>query len=182
MTKDNSTKNDSQTRLWGLRAGKGGGAHTFFLTNNLLVLDHEDMGDLALIEPNREAFYQKVAEVRPSDTRTGIAGIGGKFYRFAHEMSVGDIIVYPCLLDKKVYLGAIQGTYQYVPTTSPEYPHRRKVRWIGSIPKTSLSQPAIREMGAARTLFEITTNKAEFLRFLSSMQRKSPKGSADDHK
>ena len=171
MASDRSKQEDSEKRLWVLRAGKRGGAHTLFLTSNLLVLDHDDMGDLALLEPKREAFYGKVRHVRPTDTRTGTAGIGGKFYRFIHDMSIGDIVVYPCLLDKHVYFGVIQSKYQYAPKTSPEYPHQRKVRWSGSIPKSSLSQPAIREMGAARTLFEITTNKAEFLRFLSSMQR-----------
>src|SRR5262249_25087503 len=36
----------------------------------------------------------------PDETRQRSSGVGGKFFRFTHEVSVGDLVVYPSLRDK----------------------------------------------------------------------------------
>lgn len=153
-------------RIWGLRAGKKGRAHKNFIEESMIVLEDAEMGDLAELEDTRDSFYSKYRGLHPDDTRTGSAGIAGKFFRFAVEMAKGDLIVYPALPDKQIYVGEITGEYHYV--SDSEFPHQRAVKWKYVIPKSELSTQARYELGAARTLFEIKRNRDELLRRIGS--------------
>lgn len=138
---------------WVIRAGVKGSADNYFLNSNRIVLNDPGLGNLTHIEPNRQAFYYAYRIIRPNETRTSIAGVGGKFFRFIHEMQVGDIVLYPSLITHDIYVGEITGKYSYVEQDT-EFPHQRRVKWIASFPKKSLSKPAKYELGAARTLFK----------------------------
>ena len=152
-------------RFWGIRAGKGGEAHKLFLEKCVVALADAELGDLMLIEAKRDSFYSAYRKLHPSETRTGSAGIGGKFFRFVHEMAVGDYIVYPALSDKQVYICVVTSEYFYV--QSSEYQHQRAVKWIYVIPKLELSKRACQELGAARTFFEFKNNLQELLEKMS---------------
>lgn len=150
---------NSEVRFWAIRAGKGGDAHTLFLENGVIALEDAGLGDLSSFEATREHFYDAYRTLHPNETQTGSAGIGGKFYRFIHEISVGDFIVYPALADKQVYVAEVTGEYDF--DASSMYPHQRTVKWTHSIPKSELSKRACQELGAARTFFEFKTNVVE---------------------
>ena len=85
----------------------------------------------------------------------------GKFFRFAVEMTKGDLVVYPALPDKQIYVGEITGAYRFV--ADSDYPHQRNVKWKYVIPKSEFSTQAQYELGAARTLFEVKRNRDELL-------------------
>lgn len=153
-------------RIWALRAGRQGRAHSMFVNNFVIVLEDAEMGDLATLGDARDSFYSKYRGIHPEDTRTGSAGIAGKFFRFAVEMNVGDLVVYPALPDKQVYVGEIVGEYQFVGNS--DFPHQRAVKWKYVIPKSEFSTQARYELGAARTLFEIKRNRDELLRKIES--------------
>lgn len=152
----------STKSTWGIRAGKKGKAHDLFLDEGVIALEDAELGDLCQLEPDRDSFYSAYRELFPDDTRTGSAGIAGKFFRFAHEIKVGDLVVYPALPNKQVYVGEVVGEYEYV--SSSEYPHQRKVKWKYVIPKSEFSRPAQYELGAARTFFQFKKNVDELLR------------------
>jgi restriction system protein len=166
--------NQSKTtpkRLWVIRAGKKGDAHDLFMGQCLIVLEHQELGDLRKLQPNRSAFYKAYAAKHPDDGKVAIGGIGGKFYRFIHEIKVGESVLYACLLDKNIYHGKVTGEYFYDQESKKTFPHRRKIQWQGWFPKKSLSEFARRELGAARTLFEITKNFDEIKQALSSQNK-----------
>ena len=91
-------------RFWGIRAGKNGDAHNLLLNMSVIALEDAGLGDLSTLEPSRDSFYSLYRKLHPDETRIGTAGIGGKYFRFVHEVVVGDFIVYPALADKLVYL------------------------------------------------------------------------------
>jgi predicted Mrr-cat superfamily restriction endonuclease len=66
------------------------------------------MGDLAPLEPNREAFKARVAEVYPEAKLGAIPNNAGQLFRFVHEMAVGDLVVYPSKRDTT--MTSIRGT------------------------------------------------------------------------
>ncbi|MFH1235962.1 MAG: hypothetical protein V1685_03420 [Parcubacteria group bacterium] len=152
-------------RLWGIRAGKGGEAHKQFLDRSVIALADAKLSDLSKIEPTRESFYSAYRKLHPDETRTGSAGIAGKFFRFTHEVVKGDFIVYPALSEKLVYVAEVTGKYMYVKTS--EFPHQRTVKWKYVIPKKELSQSARYELGAARTFFEFKKNREELMAKMS---------------
>lgn len=153
-------------RIWGLRAGKKGSGHQTFIEERVIALEDAEMGDLADLGESRDAFYEKYRGLHPEDTRTGSAGIAGKFFRFAVEMVKGDLVVYPALRDKHVYVGEISGEYSFF--AESEFPHQRAVKWKYVIPKSEFSMQARYELGAARTLFELKRNRDELLRRINS--------------
>jgi restriction system protein len=158
--------NEQQQRVWGIRAGKGGRAHDVFMNGGMIALEDAAMGSLSELEYTRDAFYEKYRGLHPEDTRTGSAGIAGKFFRFAVEMSNGDLVVYPALPDKMVYIGEITGLYKF--NSDSDYPHQRSIKWKYVIPKSEFSTQARYELGAARTLFEVKRNKEEVFKRISS--------------
>jgi len=166
---DPRLKLEEAESAWVVRAGVGGTADSYFIEKNAVVLEDQGMGDLSQIEPVREAFYEAYSSMRQHETRTAIAGIGGKFYRFVHEMLIGDIVLYPSLKTKEVFCGMIIGEYKFV-KKSQDFPHQRKVQWITKFPKDSLSRAAQYELGAARTLFKYQRNLSEIIDKLRSVQ------------
>ena len=53
------------------------------------------MGDLSPLNPDRDAFKAKVAEVYPEKKPGAIPNNAGQLFRFVHEMKRGDFVVYP---------------------------------------------------------------------------------------
>jgi restriction system protein len=147
------------SRIWGIRAGKGGEAHDLFISAGVIALADAGLGDLGKLPESRDDFYTAYRKKHPEETRTGSAGVGGKFFRFIHEISVGDLVVYPALSDKAIYVGSVTADYVF-DKVSP-FPHRRSVLWKFVIPKAEFSLAARYELGAARTLFEFKRNIKE---------------------
>jgi len=160
-------KYDTVRFAWVIRAGINGSADSYFMDDSMIVLKDPGLGDLSKLEANRQSFYEAYRSIKPHDTHAGIAGIGGKFFRFVHEMQVGDIVLYPSLRTREVYVGEIKGKYRFV-DKDVDFPHQRKVQWIISFPKTSLSKTARYEIGAARTLFKYQKHLDEILEKLSA--------------
>jgi restriction system protein len=138
------------------------------MDQNVVVLQHQQFGDLRKLPQKRSAFYKAYSSHHPEDGKVAIGGIGGKFYRFIHEIKVGDLVLYPCLRDKNIYHGKVTGEYFFDEESKNDFPHRRQIRWLGWFPKKALSEFPRRELGAARTLFEFKTNIIEIKKVISS--------------
>ena len=177
-------KSKDAEKIWVIRAGVGGEADHLFLSGRVIVLRDPGMGNLKKLPSRREAFYEAYGKLRPDETRTGITGIGGKFFRFVHEIAVGDLVLYPSLKDKQLHIGRITGDYRYVTKPHRSFPHQRRVVWLYTIPKWRLSEFAHRELGAARTFFRLKNHAAEIKKILTAMARRMPKtivGSKKSH-
>lgn len=160
----NSDIHNSPT--WVIRAGKKGSARNIFINSNRIVLSDDKLGDLRLLPKERSVFKGIYASLHPEKTQAAIGGISGKFFRFLHEVKIDDLIIYPCIREKKIYLGKVTSSYSYDLSLNPLFPHQRSVSWIISFPKESLSLSAQRELGAARTFFRFKTHVAEVQNFL----------------
>ena len=146
--------------MWGLHmAGLQASAP---VDGNFVAIGWYDMGDLSILPATREAFKTHFSEVYPSESPGALPAKAGVLYRFTHEINVGAIVVYPSKPDRIVHVGIVEGDYTYLPDVDDEYAHRRAVKWVKSLPRTSFSQSALYEIGSAITLFQITTHADEF--------------------
>jgi restriction system protein len=152
-------------RIWVIRSGKHGEAHDLFLEQGIIALADAEIGDLAKLKETRESFYTAYRKSHPEDTKVGSTGIGGKFFRFTHEVRVGDLAVYPALQDKTVYIGVILSDYAF--RMASPFPHTRLVQWKFMIPKSEFSQASRYELGAARTFFEFKKHAEELLSMIT---------------
>jgi restriction system protein len=136
------------------------------LEQGFVSIGWEDVGDLAALSPDREAFKQKLVEAYP-DTKPGAVPVqAGVLFRFACEMREGDLVIYPSKTDRMVNIGIVESAYEFVLGKTDGSTHRRQVRWLNHIPRSDFSQNALNEIGSAITLFQVSNNAEEFLNAL----------------
>lgn len=153
--------------VWGIHAGRTGEAHTLFMEKKCIALGWPEMGDLSLLGHSRDSFKKKLSEEEPGKSVPQIAVSAGQPFRFVHEMKVGDLVVFPSKVDKKVHLGRVTGGYLHSLGDEPEYPNRRPVEWLRTMPRTAFSQGALYEIGSAMSLFQVKNFADEFIAAVS---------------
>jgi len=167
--------NTEDTRVWGIHTLND----TLFLSKSLIALGWKEFGDLSEIEGNREAFKEHYAKVYPNAKKGQIPTSSGMLFRFMNEVQVGDYIVFPSKIDRKINIGIIESGYYY--EDDGEYVNRRKVKWIKHLPRTAFSQGALYEVGSAMSFFSLKNYADEYLAALDkNFNFKSDTAEEDD--
>src|ERR1700728_5288901 len=86
-----------------------------------------DLGDLSALPSSREAFKAAFVKKYPNEKAGAVPVKAGVLFRFAKEMKIGDVIVYPSKADRVVNIGRIENNYIFSPTPDDHYPHGRHV-------------------------------------------------------
>ena len=147
--------------IWGIHAGATGDADTLFLQKNCIALGWPDMGDLGQIQNDKNAFQQRLALTHPNSKPGAIPVNAGQLRRFAYEMQVGDLVIYPSKQDRQIHIGEVIGGYSHE-AADPNYPNQRIVTWLKHSPRSDFSPAALFESGAAMSLFQIRNHASEF--------------------
>lgn len=148
---------DENKRIWGIHTKDD----NLFLRKGVIAIGR-DMGDLSLIQADRDSFKEKYTETYPNAKKGSVATGAGMLYRFAHEVEIGDYVVFPSKIDRQINIGVIEGGYEYHPEAA-EYVHQRKVKWLKHLPRTSFSQGALYEVGSAMSFFTVKNYADEYL-------------------
>lgn len=154
--------------VWGLHMGLQHGLKP--MAEGYVAIGWHEMGNLSSIPANREAFKARVASTYRQAKAGAIPGYAGVTYRFCVEMQPGDVIIYPSKPDRQVNIGLVDSGYLFDDSGVNQYPNRRKVRWVRTLPRASFSQSALNEIGSAITLFRVTTHVDEFLAALAGSE------------
>ncbi len=144
----------SEKRVWGIHSTDD----MLFLNKNVIAIGWSSMGDLSKLASDREAFKTRMAETYPDAKKQAIATNAGQIYRFVHEIQIGDYVVFPSKINRMINIGTVESEYYYNPQlddTMEHFVNRRKVKWLKHIPRTSFSQGALYEVGAAMSLFTV---------------------------
>lgn len=165
-----------EKRVWGI--------HTqddhLFLHGNVVAIGWKEMGDLRTINADRDSFKIKYTETYPDAKKGSIPTSSGMLFRFAHEMQIGDYIVFPSKTDRMINIGTIDGDYEYI-ETAHEYVQQRKVKWVKHIPRTLFTQGALHELGSAMSLFMLKNYAEEFLAALDKdFKKNAASGTIDE--
>lgn len=147
-----------EIKVWGI--------HTYddnlFLKENVIAIGWHEMGDLSLIEKDRDAFKAKYTEVYKDAKKGSIPTCAGMLYRFVNEAKVGDYVVFPSKSNREVNIGQITGEYRF-DAEEHDYVQKRDVKWFKHFKRTVFSQGALYEIGAAQTFFLVRNYADEFL-------------------
>lgn len=165
---------DEDKKIWGIHTKDD----NLFLRRGVIAIGR-DMGDLSLIQANRDSFKEKYTETYPNAKKGSVATGAGMLYRFAHEVEIGDYIVFPSKIDRQINIGVIEGGYEYHPEAA-EYVHQRKVKWLKHLPRTSFSQGALYEVGSAMSFFTVKNYADEYLAALDKDFKKNAMTSGAD--
>lgn len=147
-----------EKRVWGIHTMDD----SLFLHEDVVAIGWRDMDDLKQIESTRYAFKEHYRKVYPDAKKGSIANGAGMLYRFVYEVQVGDYIILPSKIDRKINIGIVEGDYTYIPAAS-EYVQQRKVKWLKHLPRTAFSQGALYEVGSAMSFFMVKNYADEFL-------------------
>ena len=172
----NQVSETEEKRVWGIHTKDD----NLFLKENVIALGWQQIGDLSLIAPDREAFKEKYIAAYPDAKKGSIPTGVGMLFRFCHEVQIGDYIIYPSKIDRMINIGEVTGDYKYVPDAS-EYVQQRSVKWLKHLPRMSFSQGALYEIGSAMSFFMVKNYADEFLAALDKGFVKSiSEGEEDD--
>ena len=172
----NQVPETEEKRVWGIHTKDD----NLFLKENVIALGWQQIGDLSLIAPDREAFKEKYIAAYPEAKKGSIPTGVGMLFRFCHEVQIGDYIIYPSKIDRMINIGEVTGDYKYVPDAS-EYVQQRSVKWLKHLPRMSFSQGALYEIGSAMSFFMVKNYADEFLAALDKGFVKSiSEGEEDD--
>jgi restriction system protein len=147
--------------IWGIHMGREHGLAP--VSQGYVAIGWPELGDLSAIGRTRDAFKRAYHRAHPDAKPGNIAVSAGVPFRFAVEMSPGDVVVFPSKPDRSINIGLVEHDYRYMPDDEAAFPNRRSVKWLRSVPRASFSQSALNEIGSAITLFRVTTNADEFL-------------------
>ena len=166
---------NEEKKIWGIHTQDD----NLFLKGNVIALGWLEMGDLSLIDANRDAFKDKYIQTYPDAKKGSIATAAGMLYRFCYEVQIGDYVVYPSKSNREVNIGTVEGSYVYDPSQK-EYVQTRKVRWLKHLPRVSFSQGALYEIGAAMSFFMVKNYADEFLAALDKNFKKGFSADSED--
>ena len=156
-----------EKKVWGI--------HTMddymFLNRNLIAIGWKEMGDLSVLDPERDAFKKKYMSVYPDAKLQAVANSAGMLYRFVHEAKIGDYVVFPSKVNREINIGIIEGDYVYSPGET-EYVQTRKIKWLKHLPRTSFSQGALYEVGSAMSFFSVKNYVDEYMSALQKSGKK----------
>lgn len=158
---------DEEKRVWGIHTKDD----NLFLQKDVIAIGWKEIGDLSKIKAERDAFKEKYAQVYPNAKKGSIANGAGMLYRFACEVQVGDYVVFPSKIDRKINIGIVDGNYEYNPD-AVEYVQQHKVKWLKHLPRTAFSQGALYEVGSAMSFFSIKNYLDEYLSALEKNFKK----------
>lgn len=149
---------DEEKRVWGIHTKDD----NLFLQKDVIAIGWKEIGNLGEIKAERDAFKEKYAQVYPEAKKGSIANGAGMLYRFVCEVQIGDYVVFPSKIDRRINIGIVEGNYEYNPD-AVEYVQQHKVKWLKHLPRTAFSQGALYEVGSAMSFFSIKNYSDEYL-------------------
>ena len=139
-------------QLWGVRGGKEGKFEDAAVKRNKMALGWDKTGDLSNV--NRTAIFERLKEAYPDAGTRTLSSWAGQLYRFVNEISTGDIVVMPCKGKSYVFIGKVDGGYDFDPNPNSEFRHLRSVKWNGG--------PVQRNVFGEDMRFSFDTSKTVF--------------------
>ena len=169
----------SQSRIWMVRAGRGGEFASRFLDESIVAIGWGEIGDVTAATPDDE-IRRLVDAAYPSSGTGSRASSAGNVRRFVKAVKVGDPVV---TYDKEsglYHLGEIRSdverrTFDIDGEKRLEF--CRDVKWLDEVPRDSLLLSTRNALISALTVFHVSADASADLRRRAS--RSVPNGSQD---
>lgn len=147
------------TKMWMVRAGRGGELFQDFRDEKTVGLGWNEIGSLQSL--SREQVVEKVIESYPAYKRQKAIISASQLYRFASEMQINDYVITYDSSRRSYLLGRVTSSYEFRKNAVAHHCHARKVEWEGEIDRDKLSVPTRNSLGAISSLFLIPAQSAE---------------------
>ena len=130
----------------------------------------------------REKMKSAFKDAHPSLSSNSVNSQYGQPFRFAHEIRIGDPLVFPVKPTREIAIGRVSSHYEKADADMKlrehDYPHVRRVEWIKIVPRTVFSQPALHSFGSFLSVSRSDDHLEEVLAVLSG-ERTDPLSEPD---
>jgi hypothetical protein len=165
VTRQRKTKQ----RMWVIRAGSRAEFATQFEQLSIVAIGWADMGDLGAYR-DRTQLKARLQQIDPNQTPQQIAAAAGQIFTFVRTVQVGDMVLTPLEGGREIFVGTVIGEYQYDPDRmSNEYPHIRKVRWLGKINRAQVSLSFSNALRSPRAIYNVDKHIPEAQYWISEV-------------
>lgn len=141
-------------RLWVIHISNNKHAAERAQEESFICIGWTRIGDLSRYASPQElrAAYEKAF---PHKSAASVGASYMQVYRFAHEMEIGDPVVYPIKGSRDILIGKITGGYEWSQDenlTELHYNNVRRVEWLKRVPRVHFSQAALNSFGSFTTV------------------------------
>ncbi len=146
--------------VWGIHMDRSVGLTP--IEHSYIGIGWSELGNLSKFT-DRDSLKLALKEAQPKSSEASIRSQSSPLFRFINEMKIGDYVIYPSKTDRMIYVGVISSDYFYEESLEDdEYKSRRKINWItpNGVPRNTLSQSTLNELGAFITIFLIKQHTA----------------------
>lgn len=140
--------------VWVVRAGERARFAAEFAAEGYVAVGFREVASEDLRDLDEAVVRQRAADPRQRNAAAQLVA-------FAYRMDVDDLVITPRLPMTRDYLVGRLGAYEHDPQDPPPGPHRRRVQWLGTFPRSQLSPEATNTLGAIQTVFRPTAVEAE---------------------
>lgn len=141
---------DTKTNLWVVHISNHEPSALRAQEEGFICIGWTRIGNLAPHD-TREKMKAAYRKAYPEASDGSVRSSYGQVFRFAHEMQVGDPVVYPINGSRDVLIGDIAGPYRWADDdrrlAENDYANVRKVKWIKRVPRIAFSQNALHSFG-----------------------------------
>lgn len=142
------------TPAWMVRAGERGYLAQEFLTRGFIGIGWAEVGDLTSAATSDEV-YTAYMKAYPSEKVGKIGNAVAMLHKFRSILKLSDHVVSYDPSRREYLVGRISGDYKFEPGEIKDYPHLRKVEWLGHVSRDRLSVASRNTLGSTLTLFSI---------------------------
>lgn len=141
---------ENKTNLWVVHISNHEASALRAQQEGFICIGWTRIGNLAPYD-TRDKMKAAYRKGYPEASDGSIRSSYGQVFRFAHEMQVGDPVVYPIKGSRDILLGEIAGPYRWaeddLKLVENDYYNVRKVKWLKRVPRIVFSQDALHSFG-----------------------------------
>lgn len=148
------TEFDGANTLWVIHIGNNDRIALRALDEGFVCIGWTAMGDLSA-HGTRPAMRAAMEAAYPTWTAKKVSSSYGQTYRFAHEMQIGDPIVFPVRPTQEIAIGRIFGEYRWsddADLVANDFNNVLPIEWLKVVPRTVFSQAALHSFGSFLTV------------------------------
>lgn len=160
-------KNDS--RLWVVHISNNKHLAERAQDEGFMCIGWTRIGDLTSYD-TPEKLKGAYERAFPSKSMASVRSSYNQVYKFAHEMEIGEPVIYPIKASRDIFIGRIAGPYEWSDDTElveGDYCNIRRVEWIERVPRVRFSQGALRSFGSFSSVSTADDHLDEVIAILS---------------
>lgn len=150
--------------IWMVRAGRNAMYVDEFLSNNLISIGWNEVGDLAKVD-TLEQVKEVLTTIYPNRKKGWVNICSGQIYRFKKEIVKGELVMTYNSSERIYHIGEVVSEYIYDSNSndSEDHHHIRRVKWKNKVERDDLSASTKNSLGAISTIFKISLESSKEL-------------------